>query len=97
MMTDEMKDYALKLRKYTRENNDAAIRVYSRLISEESKSCKLTMAEFTFAFSNAVLFSDFLYWLAMYACSEVDFVRLFPFVTINGQKRFLIELPEVEE
>lgn len=34
---------------------------------------------------------------AMYACSEVDFVRLFPFVTINGQKRFLIELPEEQQ
>lgn len=67
MMTDEMKDYVLKLRKYTCENNNAAISEYSRLISEESKNCKLTMAEFTFAFSNAVLFSDYLYWLAMYA------------------------------
>ena len=67
MMTDEMKDYVLKLRKYTRENDNAAISLYSRLISEESKNCKLTMAEFTFAFSNAVLFSDYLYWLVMSA------------------------------
>jgi hypothetical protein len=33
----------------------------------------------------------------MYACSVIDFVRFFPFVTINGHKRFLIELPEREE
>lgn len=31
---------------------------------------------------------------AMYACSEVDFVRVFPSVTVDGRKRFLIELPE---
>ena len=66
-MTDKMKDYALKMRKYVREGNDAAIREYSRLISEESKNCKLTMTEFTFAFSNVVLFPDYLYWLIMYA------------------------------
>jgi len=34
---------------------------------------------------------------AMYPCSKVDFVRLFPYVTIDGHKRFLIELPEVQE
>lgn len=34
---------------------------------------------------------------AMYACSEVDFVRVFPSVTVDGRKRFLIELPEVQE
>lgn len=33
----------------------------------------------------------------MYACSVVDFVRFFPFVTIDGRKRFLIELPEREK
>ncbi|MEL7626961.1 MAG: hypothetical protein AAGU15_08900 [Anaerolineaceae bacterium] len=33
----------------------------------------------------------------MYACSVVDFVRLFPFVTIDGRKRFLIELPDREQ
>ena len=30
---------------------------------------------------------------AMYACSKVDFVRVFPAVTVDGRKRFLIELP----
>lgn len=34
---------------------------------------------------------------AMYPCSKVDFVRLFPYVTVDGRKRFLIELPEVQE
>ena len=34
---------------------------------------------------------------AMFDCSKVDFVRLFPFVTVDGCKRFLIELPEVQE
>lgn len=58
MMTDEMKDYVLKLRKYVRDGDDGAIRMYSRLISEESKNCKLTMFEFTFVFSNAVLISE---------------------------------------
>ena len=31
---------------------------------------------------------------AMYACSELDVVRLYPYITIDGRKRFLIELPE---
>jgi ABC-type enterochelin transport system ATPase subunit len=34
---------------------------------------------------------------AMYACSEVDFVRVFPSVTVDGRNRFLIEPPEVQE
>ena len=32
---------------------------------------------------------------AMYACSKVDFVRFYPFVTIDGDKRFLIKLPNM--
>ena len=32
---------------------------------------------------------------AMFGCSKVDFIRLFPFVTVDGRKLFLIELPEV--
>ena len=32
----------------------------------------------------------------MYACSKVDFVRFYPFVTIDGDKCFLIKLPEVK-
>lgn len=31
---------------------------------------------------------------AMYKCSKLDFVRLFPFVTIDGRKLFLIDLEE---
>lgn len=34
---------------------------------------------------------------AMFGCSKVDFVRLFPYVTIDDRKLFLIELPEVVE
>jgi len=34
---------------------------------------------------------------AMYACSKVDFVRFYPFVTIDGDKCFLIKSPEVQE
>jgi len=34
---------------------------------------------------------------AMYACSTVDFVRVYPYITIDGHKRFLFELPEVQE
>ena len=34
---------------------------------------------------------------AMYACSTVDFVRVYPYITIDGHKRFLVELPEVQE
>ena len=33
---------------------------------------------------------------AMYACSKVDFVRFYPFVTIDGDKCFLIKSPEVQ-
>jgi len=33
---------------------------------------------------------------AMYACSKVDFVRFYPFVTIDGDKCFLIKSPEVK-
>ena len=29
---------------------------------------------------------------AMYGCSKIDFVRLFPFVTVDGRKLFLIDL-----
>ena len=28
---------------------------------------------------------------AMYACSEVDIVRAYPYITIDGRKRFLID------
>lgn len=31
---------------------------------------------------------------AIYECSKVDFVRLFPYVTVDGHKLFLIKLPE---
>lgn len=34
---------------------------------------------------------------AMYPCSKVDFVRMFPFVMVDGDKCFLIKLPEVQE
>ena len=34
---------------------------------------------------------------AMYECSKVDFVRLFPYVTVDGYKLFLIKLPEESE
>lgn len=34
---------------------------------------------------------------AMYPCSKVDFVRMFPFVMVDGDKCFLIKLPEREE
>jgi len=33
---------------------------------------------------------------AMYECSNVDFVRLFPYVTVDGRKLFLISLKEWE-
>lgn len=33
---------------------------------------------------------------AMYACSTVDFVRVYPYITIDGHKRFLIDFPEVQ-
>ena len=34
---------------------------------------------------------------AMYPCSNVHFVRMFPFVMVDGDKCFLIYLPEVQE
>lgn len=34
---------------------------------------------------------------AMYACSTVDFVRVYPYITIDGHKRFLVELPEATD
>lgn len=34
---------------------------------------------------------------AMFGCSKVDFVRLFPFVEVDGQKMFLVDLTEREE
>ena len=67
MISDEMKNYVLGLHKAIRENNENAIREYSRLVSECSKECKLTGFEFSFAFREAILFSDYLYWLVMYA------------------------------
>lgn len=34
---------------------------------------------------------------AMYPYSKVNFVRMFPFVMVDGDKCFLIKLPEVQE
>jgi len=67
MMTDEMKKYVIALRKAKKEKNDEAIREFSRAVSECSKECKLTSFEFTFVFSETILFADYLFWLVMYA------------------------------